>query len=133
MSKYSRQREMILEALTDNLSHPTADWVYSYLKPDNPALSMGTVYRNLNHLTEKGLVRKLSVPGEADRFDAGDSAHLHFRCIQCGQLYDLEGEGAEEIRSFVRRFRKITGHQVDPGGLLLEGCCHRCSDSSLYI
>ena len=130
MSKYSRQREMILDALTGNRCHPTADWVYNHLKPDNPALSMGTVYRNLNFLVERGLVRKLSVPGEADRFDGQADTHMHFRCRQCGSLIDLKGEAAEEILDFARRFRDLTGLEMDPAGLLLEGRCEACSGDS---
>lgn len=130
MSKYSRQREMILDVLTGNQCHPTADWVYNNLKPDNPALSMGTVYRNLNFLAERGLVRKLSVPGEADRFDGQVDTHMHFRCSQCNHLIDLKGEAAEEILAFARRFGELTGLEVDPAGLVLEGRCGKCSPDS---
>lgn len=133
MSKYSRQREMILEALIGTQSHPTADWVYNHLKPDNPALSMGTVYRNLNFLVDKGLVRKLSVSGEADRFDGQMDTHMHFRCIHCGHLIDLKGEAAEEILAFARRFRETTGLEIEPEGLVLEGRCGKCSEPSSYI
>ncbi len=128
MARYSRQRELILEALTANPTHPTADWIYSRLKPEHPALSMGTVYRNLNFLVEQGLVRKLSVPGEADRFDAQPPGHMHFHCRQCGQLYDLEGEAAEELLAWARRLRAAAGHELEPAGLLLEGRCRACAE-----
>ena len=32
-------------------------------------LSLGTVYRNLNSLVDAGRVRRVSIPGKADRFD----------------------------------------------------------------
>ena len=47
ISKYSRQRELIYKTVIENKVNPTAEFVYNYLKKDNPQLSLGTVYRNL--------------------------------------------------------------------------------------
>ena len=51
--RYSRQRELIFETLKGTDRHPTAEMVYQWLKPENPNLSLGTVYRNLNLLAEE--------------------------------------------------------------------------------
>ena len=55
---YSKQRELILKAVLENRVHPTADAVFSFLKPDHPELSLATVYRNLNQLAKNGLLIK---------------------------------------------------------------------------
>ena len=47
---YSRQRQLIWDAVTQGGGHPTAEELYQRLKPDNPALSLATVYRNLRQL-----------------------------------------------------------------------------------
>ena len=60
--KYSRQREAILEALILRHDHPTADTLYRALREDLPHISLGTVYRNLNLLTELGKIRKIGDP-----------------------------------------------------------------------
>lgn len=63
--RYSKQRELILNAVLNNKVHPTADFVYNFLKEDNPELSLGTVYRNLNFLAENNMLKKsvcLTVP-----------------------------------------------------------------------
>ena len=54
--RYSRQREMIYRAVVGSKEHPTAEMVYQWLKPANPNLSLGTVYRNLNLLAEEGIL-----------------------------------------------------------------------------
>lgn len=41
--RYSRQRELIYQALCQTDEHPTAEMVYRWLKPENPTLSLGTV------------------------------------------------------------------------------------------
>lgn len=58
--RQSKIRQAIYEAVVTHPVHPTAEYVYEYLKPQHPSLSLGTVYRNLGILAEQGLVRKLS-------------------------------------------------------------------------
>ena len=67
--KYSRQRESIKKYLASTKEHPTADTVYTHVKKDFPNISLGTVYRNLNLLTELGEALKISTPDGGDRFD----------------------------------------------------------------
>lgn len=55
--KYSRQRESILNSLNEKLDHPTAEMVYNCVKKEQPNISLGTVYRNLNQLVEQGVLR----------------------------------------------------------------------------
>ena len=52
--KFSRQRESIKQYLASTKEHPTADMVYMHVKEDYPNISLGTVYRNLNLLTDIG-------------------------------------------------------------------------------
>ena len=52
--KYSRQREAIKHYLASTKEHPTADTVYMHVKKEFPNISLGTVYRNLNLLTDIG-------------------------------------------------------------------------------
>ena len=51
--RYSRQRELIYEAVKGSKEHPTAEMVFQWLKPENPGLSLGTVYRNLSLLSQE--------------------------------------------------------------------------------
>ena len=85
--KYSRQRESILNALNEKLDHPTAEMVYNCVKQEQPNISLGTVYRNLNQLVEQGTLRRIATPVSGDRFDirvdphlrAGPKCHAHHR------------------------------------------------------
>ncbi len=70
--------------------HPTADTVYIHVKKDFPNISLGTVYRNLNLLTDIGEAVKISTPHGGDRFDGRIEPHNHFLCTKCGRLLDLD-------------------------------------------
>ena len=75
--KYSKQRELIYNELLKNPVHPTAEILYQSLKPANPSLSLGTVYRNLGQLAENGIIVKISMPDAGDRYDGNTKAHHH--------------------------------------------------------
>ena len=88
--KYSRQRESIKNYLMTTREHPTADEVYMEVKQEFPNISLGTVYRNLNLLTDIGDAVKISSPNGGDRFDGRLEPHNHFLCTKCGRLLDLD-------------------------------------------
>lgn len=95
--KYSRQREAIKEFLANTKEHPTADIVYTNIREIYPNVSLGTVYRNLNFLSEKGEILKLSCGDGCDRFDGNSLPHNHFICTECGSVIDLEMESIDHI------------------------------------
>lgn len=88
--KYSRQRESIKQFLATTKEHPTADCVYLHVKKEFPNISLGTVYRNLNLLTDLGEAVRITLPDSADRFDGHIEPHNHFYCTRCKKVLDLE-------------------------------------------
>ena len=69
-TKKSKQRDAIIKFLMTRKDHPTADMVYMNIKEEFPKISLGTVYRNLALLSERGEILKLSYEGGADHYDA---------------------------------------------------------------
>ena len=120
--RYSKQRELIYEAVRGTNEHPTAETVYHWLKPENPALSLGTVYRNLNQLADDGNLLRLPFPVE--RFDANTTPHAHFCCRVCGRVFDLDGLAYEPALD--KTAEQKSGHCVERHELLFSGVCINC-------
>ena len=120
--RYSRQRELILDRLRTTKEHPTAEMLYQWLKPDNPGLSLGTVYRNLNLLADDGIILRMAFPVE--RYDANTEPHPHFRCRNCGSVYDLE---LPYDKSLDLRAEEACGHLIEGHELLFTGTCVHCT------
>ena len=59
-TKHFRKRDAILQYLQSVTDHPSAEKVFTQLKAEIPDLSMGTVYRNLTHFKEQGLVSSVA-------------------------------------------------------------------------
>ena len=90
--RYSKQRELVLHTVEQLCDHPTAEEIFDKAAPECPGLSLGTVYRNLNSLVEAGMVRRVSIPGRADRFD--HTLCWHSRCgLETGDEAGAPSEG----------------------------------------
>lgn len=120
---YSRQRELIEQTVKENSIHPTADDVYTILKPENPTLSLGTVYRNLNLLLKSGVIKKLSMSNGSDRFDADLSEHYHVICNKCSKIFDIHLSLGSE---FDRKIKEKTGVFATSHQLIISGVCEDC-------
>lgn len=123
MLKHSKQRDAILTFLASRYDHPTAETVYLGIKEEFPNISLGTVYRNLNLLSDIGEIRKLSSGSGPDRFDANTSPHYHFLCKTCGSVSDLALDELDHIDILAgQNFDgKIEGHMT-----YFYGICPRC-------
>ena len=64
--KRTQQREAIMSFLKTRKDHPTADVIYQNIRKEHPNISLGTVYRNLSILAERGDILKLTYD---DKFD----------------------------------------------------------------
>lgn len=84
------QRSLVLEAVNKLHCHASADEVYDEIKKEHPTISRATVYRNLNLLAQMGQIRRLELPGGADRFDHICTNHCHIKCRVCGRIFDVD-------------------------------------------
>ncbi len=91
MIRMTNQRKVILEELMKHVDHPTADEIYVEIRKVLPKVSLGTVYRNLDQMSQQGTILKLEGSGQK-RFDPNPSPHPHFRCISCGSVEDIHEE-----------------------------------------
>lgn len=123
--KYSRQREAIKEYLMSTKEHPTADTVYMHIRQENPNISLGTVYRNLNLLTELGEIKRLSCGDGSDRFDATTEQHYHVLCKSCNRVFDLDIEPLNEINKIAN---EAFAGSIDGHSILFNGTCDECKN-----
>ncbi|MGE4352678.1 MAG: transcriptional repressor [Oscillospiraceae bacterium] len=122
--KYSKKREAILEAIRATKEHPSAEWVYSQLKPEYPDLSLGTVYRNLALFREHGDIISVGNFGGQERFDGNVEPHPHFICEHCHRVIDLDlaFSGIE----YYPEIERLIGGEVSGGYVLFTGLCDKC-------
>ena len=116
----SIQRVKILEFLRDNHTHPTADMIYQALVEKMPTLSKTTVYNTLKTFVEKGILLSLSIFENEVRYEYNTESHIHFKCIECNKIYDLDSEFDHFENTFIEG-NKVLEHYVN-----LKGICKEC-------
>lgn len=87
--KSTHQRIVIYDALLALGHHPTAEEVYARIKPGNPSISLGTIYKTLEALVDNHLIRKVFTDDGLMRYDARTDAHSHIYCINTHEIVDF--------------------------------------------
>ena len=103
--KISPQASLVLGVLCERRCHLTAEESLSSLN----GIGTATVYRALEHLTELGLVRKLSVGKKSALYEYVRREHMHFVCRKCGRVFDV----AADFSGMIGEAAKCCGHQVN--------------------
>jgi Fur family transcriptional regulator, ferric uptake regulator len=121
--RMTTQRRVILEELAKVTSHPTADDLYERVRRRLPRISLGTVYRNLELLSQAGLILRLSAAGAQRRFDATTSQHYHIRCTRCGRVDDVKLKTTNKLEKALQKRcdYRVTGHWLE-----FTGICPSC-------
>ncbi len=121
--KITPQRLAIMKLLDGNKNHPSAEDIYSTLKPDFPSLSLATVYNTLEALCEAKEIQEVRIKRDKRHFDPNVVPHTHFLCRICDKIYDLE----LDIRTIELQIPlKMQNCQVDSYTVHLYGTCPAC-------
>lgn len=122
----TKQRQMVLDAVTKRFDHPTADEIYLDVRALDDKISRGTVYRNLNALVDQGELRRVKV-SEADRFEAQLDRHYHFACKECGEVTDcpISYDDKMDEEMSAKTDNKVEGHRT-----VFEGVCSKCQKNA---
>ncbi|MCU0821868.1 MAG: transcriptional repressor [Spirochaetes bacterium] len=124
MIKTSKQRDGIYSLLARKNYHPTADELYAILKKDFPNISIATVYRNLDQLSNMGRTVKIDIPNQPARYDGNVEKHFHVRCKECGLVEDVWLDF--NISEHLNLNRAIPNFQLIEYDLNFSGICKNC-------
>lgn len=125
----SKKRQVILDAIRSTETHPSAEWIYSRLKPDYPDLSLATVYRNLRLFVDSGEIVYIGTVNGQERYDGCLSPHTHFVCTRCGDVCDVF-----DVQTDDREYGAVeaaTGGRVLTHSLIFKGLCAKCVDDGV--
>ncbi len=118
--KPSFARMKILEYLIVKKNHPTVDKIYSELLKEIPTLSKTTVYNTLNSFIKEDVARVITIEEGETRYDADISNHGHFKCRDCGEIYDFKTNDLGIDRDGLEDFK------VDEKNFYYLGLCKSC-------
>lgn len=97
--KATPQRIAIYNMLCSTVEHPTADTIYKALSSNYPSMSLATVYKTLDALSNANLIQILNVGEDSFRYDANIKSHPHAICIKCHKVYDIDIDLTTDIKN----------------------------------
>ena len=119
--RMSAHTRTVLGVLSERRCHLTAEEILARVD----GIGTATVYRALDHLTESGQIRKLSLGKKSAVYEYTRDAHMHFVCSCCGAVYDIRAD----LSGMVREAARCGGHHVDWSEITAHGLCGACRQS----
>jgi len=124
--RLTRQRRALLEELGALPGFISAQALHARLSDQGQAISLATVYRNLQWLTDQGLLDVINHDGGGATYRACHQAthHHHVVCRSCGAAVEVEAQAVEAWAEQVAQaagFREIQ-HTVE-----ITGLCPTCA------
>jgi len=82
------QRIIVLEALINNRSHPTADKLIEIVQNEHPHIAVGTIYNILETFAKLKIISKVNTKNNIARYDAITEQHHHLYSIDNNKIED---------------------------------------------
>ena len=123
IERLTNQKRAILDYLKNTSSHPDAYEIFAVVKKKLPQISLATVYRNLDSMTKKGLIRAIRIKDDRFNYDGHPENRNHFHCSDCGRLYNISDD-------ILLNFEKLSEEDfvgvVTEYEIMLKGTCLNC-------
>lgn len=117
------QQELVAAAVKELGCHATAEEVFAHISKSHPHVSRATVYRNLQRLSGCGAIKKVEVPGGADRYDHQCHEHYHAKCLDCGRVFDVDMDYIGDMKD---KIRDTHGFDFTGYDIVFTGLCGEC-------
>ncbi len=113
----------ILDIVNESSEHLTAEEIYYKLIGTSSRMAMATVYNNLGHLSKEGLIKKLVLEDQPDRYDK-TARHDHLICTKCGKITDLY------LDDITEKIEQTSGIHIESYDLNVHYICDDCKQSN---
>ncbi|MCF8230999.1 MAG: transcriptional repressor [Bacteroidales bacterium] len=119
--KVTPQRMAILEAVYDLNNHPTADQIKEYIQENHPSIAVGTIYKTLDTLGEKGLIERVKTEKDVMRYDIVTKKHHHLYSNESDRIEDYFDDELNKMLEEYFRKHQIKNFKIDDFKIHLTG------------
>ncbi len=119
--KVTPQRLAVFEAVDLLHDHPTAEEVSLFIRKKYPDIATGTVYKTLDVLVAKDILKRVKTDSGLLRYDAVKDNHHHIYCTHCDRIEDYYDS---ELTGLINRYfenKKIPDFQIEDIKLQIVG------------
>lgn len=124
------RRELVLETIGNHRDVLRPSEILERVRK-RISINRVTLYRILDLLVEKDLVRRLSAGDRTFRYGLAGTPrhpdHAHFHCVQCGLMECMEPAA---VPLEVKKFRHLQSAKIQRVEIRLDGLCQACQSHS---
>lgn len=123
--KNTRHRSDVLDFLEQSAQPVPAERIYLALREKNADISLSTVYRILELLVEKDIVRKMNaLEGGKSLFELNRMVHRHYLvCLGCHKMLPIDDCPLDE---YEKQLPSKNGFYATGHNLEIYGYCRDC-------
>ena len=118
--KATPQRLAILHIIS-KYGHINIDSLYNEIKGQFSSISLATIYKNINSMTEGKLLSEVKLPNTKSVFEIVKEGHAHLKCEVCGDVEDMNID-----TSVFSEISKEHHFKVNHSDVILSGICKHC-------
>lgn len=122
--KQSKQRGLVLHYMKQINGHVSAEQVFEALNQNGKCISLATVYRNLDILSEMNEIKKIAHPVNGYVYDKTAEPHYHLYCVKCDRLFDAPNSYVGKLDMAMK---SQSGWEIYSHSILFEGVCPTCA------
>ncbi len=119
--KATLQRLAILEEIHKH-GHIDVDMLFAALQTHFPTLALGTLYRNLSELSQKGILTEVALPGQKQKYEIAKAPHVHLICEQCGKIEDK----TLDLNAIITQLEEENHYKINCKAVSFYGLCETC-------
>jgi Fur family peroxide stress response transcriptional regulator len=119
--KVTPQRLAILDAIYRLENHPTADKIIACIRKKHPSIASGTVYKVLDTLVEKQLLKRVKTEKDVMRYDGILEQHHHLYCSDSDRIEDYADEELNRLLADYFEKKNIPGFSIEEIKLQING------------
>jgi Fur family transcriptional regulator, ferric uptake regulator len=121
MIRSTKQRRAIQDVFARANNPLSVEEVLAAAEREVDGIGIATVYRNIKALVDDGIIVAVDLPSEAPRYEqTGKGHHHHFRCNECGRVFDTKA-CADGLKKMTAPGFRVTSHEI-----ILYGECAAC-------
>jgi len=133
--KMTASREIIINVLSRQSEHPSAEEIYIKVHKLNPSVGLTTIYRTLELLVQKGLIYKFDFGDGRSRYELVENSdasehHHHLICTNCNMVInytDFIDKEVELLNTTETQLEKKYNFKITNHLIQFYGLCNTCS------
>lgn len=118
-------REALVELFMSDMTPYSVPEIIEALERKGISVNKTTVYRELDFLTERGIIKEVRLDTDRAYYEFGlGSHHHHVKCIQCKDIVDVELQ--LQVEAEQKRIGKQHGFTILDHSIEFFGICSSC-------